>query len=303
MRRTRTLITGLLALTAILALLLGVPAMLVHLADNPIPHQLPDWSQVWTRWVAGPADGSNWMPVLQIVGWRAWAVCAASIVLETIAQLRHVRPPRIPIAGHTVAAVLALATITATSTGAATNAVAHETGVTHVGTGTVATATHTPTAPRTATGHPGTSTTLPTTQTVTRQVPLQITVNQGDSLWKIATEQLGDGAAYPQLYAAISGATQPHGQHLSNPDIIQPGWRLTVPGKTTTITETVAGPAPAATTHADSALPTPGPQIAPVNPSPVPAPGTASPGAPGGGGAAASAGGAHSKPAPGRISR
>lgn len=285
--RGRTLINGLLALAAILVLLVAVPVLLVHFAGSPIPDQMPNWSQTWTRWVAGPADGSNWIPVLQVVGWLAWAVSAVSIVLETVAQLRHVRPPRIPIAGHTVAAVLALATLTATSTAGAGRAVALQNTVTHDGVGTVATAPHTPT-------QGSSTTTTPKTHTLTRQVPLQVTVDKGDSLWKIAGEQLGDGAAYPQLYQANRGTTQPDGRHLSDPDHIQPGWHLSVPGKTTTITTTVPDPTPPSPTHADSALPAQatnpaqGTQTAPVTPSPVPAPGTASPGAPGGGGAPAS---------------
>ncbi|MBE1877546.1 LysM peptidoglycan-binding domain-containing protein [Myceligenerans pegani] len=56
-----------------------------------------------------------------------------------------------------------------------------------------------------------------------------VTVQRGDTLWGIAEEELGDGAKYPELYEASRSTTQPDGRRLTDPDLIYPGWQVTVP--------------------------------------------------------------------------
>ncbi|MGH3975674.1 MAG: LysM peptidoglycan-binding domain-containing protein, partial [Pseudonocardiaceae bacterium] len=56
-------------------------------------------------------------------------------------------------------------------------------------------------------------------------------VEPGDTLSAIAAEELGDANAYPKLFDASKGTVQPGGQHLTDPDLIQPGWTVTIPGK------------------------------------------------------------------------
>ncbi|MBO0608277.1 LysM peptidoglycan-binding domain-containing protein [Myceligenerans salitolerans] len=58
----------------------------------------------------------------------------------------------------------------------------------------------------------------------------EVTVERGDTLWEIAEEELGDGTRYPDLYEASRSTTQPDGRKLTDPDLIYPGWRVTVPG-------------------------------------------------------------------------
>ncbi|WP_137122964.1 LysM peptidoglycan-binding domain-containing protein [Segeticoccus rhizosphaerae] len=57
-----------------------------------------------------------------------------------------------------------------------------------------------------------------------------VTVQRGDTLWQIAQDELGDATRYPQIAAASRDTTQPGGAHLSDPDVIDVGWRLTIPG-------------------------------------------------------------------------
>ncbi|MGW6357935.1 LysM peptidoglycan-binding domain-containing protein [Streptomyces sp. NPDC055092] len=58
-------------------------------------------------------------------------------------------------------------------------------------------------------------------------------VAAGDSLSGIAQQETGDGANWPQLYEASRGA-QPHGlPRITNPDLIRPGQRITIPAATT----------------------------------------------------------------------
>lgn len=62
------------------------------------------------------------------------------------------------------------------------------------------------------------------------QPPRTVVVEPGDTLWQIAQDTLGDGDSYPQI-AAASTQLQPDGDRLSDPNLIRPGWQLTVPGQ------------------------------------------------------------------------
>jgi nucleoid-associated protein YgaU len=58
-----------------------------------------------------------------------------------------------------------------------------------------------------------------------------VTVEAGDSLSEIAAEELHDGSKWPQLFEASQGAAQPDGlPKITDPDVIYPGQRVTVPG-------------------------------------------------------------------------
>jgi LysM repeat protein len=64
-----------------------------------------------------------------------------------------------------------------------------------------------------------------------------VTVHRGDTLSSIAEDELGSANDYPQLFAANQGRAEPGGARLTDPDLIRPGWELSVPG-----TGSAAGP-------------------------------------------------------------
>lgn len=61
----------------------------------------------------------------------------------------------------------------------------------------------------------------------------QYGVQPGDTLSEIAQEQLGDADRWPEIYQASTGITQPGGVQLTDPDVIDIGWKLNIPGAET----------------------------------------------------------------------
>jgi nucleoid-associated protein YgaU len=59
---------------------------------------------------------------------------------------------------------------------------------------------------------------------------VEVVVEPGDTLWGIAEEELGDGTKYPEVFEASRDTEQPGGDRLTDPDLIYPGWTVTVPG-------------------------------------------------------------------------
>ncbi|MDF1605883.1 LysM peptidoglycan-binding domain-containing protein [Nocardioides sp. YIM 152315] len=58
-------------------------------------------------------------------------------------------------------------------------------------------------------------------------------VQPGDTLSQIAEAELGDSDAYPAIFSASHDTAQPEGGRLTDPDLILPGWELTIPGTET----------------------------------------------------------------------
>ncbi|WP_404388836.1 LysM peptidoglycan-binding domain-containing protein [Humibacillus xanthopallidus] len=74
---------------------------------------------------------------------------------------------------------------------------------------------------------PGTVLVIP--RATTTDAAHAVTVEPGDTLSQIAQEQLGAAGRYPEIFEASKDTRQPGGARLSDADLIQPGWTLTVP--------------------------------------------------------------------------
>jgi LysM repeat protein len=81
---------------------------------------------------------------------------------------------------------------------------------------------------------PGTILQLPTSIPIDRDRRGQtVIVKRGDTLSGIAEDQLGDADRYPDIFKASKAITQPGNRHLTDPDLIDIGWTLKIPGPTT----------------------------------------------------------------------
>ena len=107
-----------------------------------------------------------------------------------------------------------------------------------------------------------------------------VVVQSGDTLTSLAAEHLGDAQRYPEIAAASASTTQPGGVRLSNPDVIDVGWTLTIPAQASAPTAdqdqgapsqnapAPSPPPPAQTPTATPGAPEPEAEITPAPPAP-----------------------------------
>lgn len=216
---TRQRLTGIFALLGLGAVMIGMPWLLVAAAtDVTVRFDLTSPDGLWAA-LTNPDDGTLALWLFIIMGAIAWATLMIAILVEIVSRLRHLPVPRLR--GLAVPQLVAHALITAvvaavltTNSGSAALPAAAVPGAVPVDTGGGATASSAAPAanPRPA----GNSTHT-------------YVVKKGDTLWDIADDKLGDPRDYPKIFKASRHTVQPGGRHLVDPDLIYPGWRLTLP--------------------------------------------------------------------------
>lgn len=227
----------------LLALIAGVPAVLVTVSRWPIPHQLPSWEQVGQA-LLRPDDGTLLVTVLLAIAWIAWALFTISVAAELPAVLRGRRSRRIPglrhvqgLAAQLVASALVLLpSVTTSSTALAAPPP------------TIAATAALP-LPAAACGlAEATATTAPPALRATDEPARPVYVVRGphdgrrDTLWTIAADHLGDPLRWHEIADLNLNKPQPDGGRLTDPHWIRPGWRLLMPADATGL---AASPAPA----------------------------------------------------------
>ena len=220
----RRRLLGLVALLAILGIIIGLPTVLLAVGANPFTGGLPTFEAIKTA-LTSPDDGTLAVALIKLVAWASWGFLTLSILLEVLARLRGVRAPRLPglrlpqnaARGLVGTAIMLFVAIPAA--GVANAAPAAPVAAT-------ASVTTTAVSAAPAAAETQTQTTAPT-GTTTQETPapatVKHTVKQGETLWSIASDHLGDGHRYKEI-ADLNRST------LGNqPGFIKAGWVLDVP--------------------------------------------------------------------------
>ena len=221
---------GLGALVVLTILVAGVPGALWAIDGSPLPSTMPGAADVWAT-VTSPDDGTFFLDVLIFAGWLGWTTFAVSVLVEIPAALRGVRAPALPGLATQQRTVAALVTAVAAIVPASQVAVA-ETGPLSA---PAQQGPWQPAPPVTSdlldrgseTSAPDPS--APESAAPESAPPQTHEVVAGDTLWDVADRYLGHPHRYTEIYSASTDTVQSDGRRLTDPDLILPGWVLTMP--------------------------------------------------------------------------
>ncbi|MFB8177686.1 BTAD domain-containing putative transcriptional regulator [Streptomyces sp. NPDC055966] len=242
---------GTLAVT--LTLLAAMPYILWRAAGLPWPEHVSSLSEFEQR-LMQPVSDPMVIDVLALVGWVCWATFAYTAVRETVWYATHL--PQLLRDRHThhehLAALSVKGSLAALCIGTLVVALiglcrpqtltGQQPSPREARPHTVATAPLLPSQ----TLHPAAALVAETTPiqkteaapTPARAAPpgetetvrhIEYTVIEGDTLWDIAHAHMGDGLTWPRIYALNKHRVQSDGARLTDPDLIRPGWHLTIP--------------------------------------------------------------------------
>lgn len=76
---------------------------------------------------------------------------------------------------------------------------------------------------------PGTVLRVPDIRPAATERGSEYVVREGDTLWDIATRELGDPHRFREIFDLSQDTVQPDGSRLTDADLIKPGWALTLP--------------------------------------------------------------------------
>ncbi|WP_297745722.1 LysM peptidoglycan-binding domain-containing protein [uncultured Tessaracoccus sp.] len=183
------------SLALLVGVLVGVP-MLLFASTNPSGLLEVDWARALMR----PDDGRIVLELLGLIGWLAWGVLAATIIVEVVAVVTRrridVRLPGTqwlrPAVTALVAAVL-LAPVGAASAAPPDTPAPHATA--HVPQGDPSAASSRDTSPDDA------------PPAATTRTGREYVVQPGDELWTLAKQQLGSGERWRDILAVNPGLT------------------------------------------------------------------------------------------------
>lgn len=232
-------LAGLAATLTLVAVVAGLPAVLLAIGADPLPNKVPTWDAIQNA-LASPDDGTLFLNAIAVIAWIAWAFMAISVLVEILAALRGVRTPQLPAlpglrlsqgAARSLVATAALLFIAAPAllqpgspgtTGAsavepsaATHASTTQSLPDHLSTDARGPATdRSDRSGRHAAHHAGNQ---------HRPATRSHTVGPGETLWSIARTHLGDGARYLEIVELNRDLLG------KDPGFLEIGWVLQVP--------------------------------------------------------------------------
>ena len=252
-----------LAALALAGLLVGLPVALAALAGWPLPTRLPTLHQLADALSGSSISDATLIKAIAFVCWLAWAQLVLCVLVEVHAWVRGHAAVRLPLGGllQPLARQLVLTAVMLLPSVRPTAAVPMP--IRSVATVGVPTAeAHNP-----VTTGPGATTTAGPSDAVP-QVPAvpapTCVVRARDSLWRLAERHLGTGYRWREILKLNEGVRQADGRSLRDPDVIRPGWVLTLPPDAVGVSQPVPEAASAPT-------PTPSVPSAPTQAGPLPA--------------------------------
>jgi DNA-binding SARP family transcriptional activator len=251
---------ALVAAGVLVGLVAVLPWALWHYIGWPLPDHVPTPAEMQAV-LSGPLTTPLLLHLLACLCWITWATFVIDVARCVLAAARGLRWPELPTRGpvHAVAAIL-IAGIVVSLLGNRSPSISTA-GITEAisGHGQVVVTTTLRTIP-------AASVTQDAGSVVVRAPENGI----HDSLSRIAQRTLGAAGRWPEIFALNKGKPQPYGGRFTNPNLIFPGQRLTVPSSISAATGTDQRAAP--TTMPPPAPPTPSPTTSPsVRPNAAPA--------------------------------
>ena len=96
--RIRHVLTGLAAIVALAAIIIGLPAALYRYGGWPLPRHLASWHQL-AAILSGRDDGRILLVVVRDCSWLAWLLFSVSVLAEARAAIRGERGLRLSLGG------------------------------------------------------------------------------------------------------------------------------------------------------------------------------------------------------------
>ncbi|OIK01065.1 transcriptional regulator [Streptomyces sp. MUSC 14] len=258
---------GTLAVT--LALLAGMPYVLWRATGLPWPEHVTSFSEFGQR-LAQPVSDPLMIELLAVVGWVCWAAFACTVVRETIwytthlpqllrdRHVHHEHVAALSVKGSLAALCIGTLVVALIGLCRPQTASAQQPSLGEARPYTAATAPLTPApvqqpvpvsragpAPAPTTTAPPAPARFAATGGTVPARHFEYTVIEGDTLWDIARTHLGDALKWPRIYALNKDRVQHGGARLTDPDLVLPGWRLTIPVNRTATAPPTPAPAPA----------------------------------------------------------
>lgn len=213
MRRPRAVLRALTALLILVALVVGLPALLAMTVGNPLDS--------WPDLRAGDLSDTVLIAVLAGIAYLAWAQFALAVLTELAsAVMRRRRPIRVVgvfaaqqrLAHTLVVALFAVGPLLTPQPSAHATPAA-------LSTPTVAS------APATIT--PAVAAAQPAGQQATR--PYVVTEDGPSTYWALAAEHLGAGERWGEIWDLNRGRRQADGHVMTDPGLLRLGWTVLLP--------------------------------------------------------------------------
>ena len=229
--RLREVVRGLAATAVLLVLVVGPPLLLSATVGWPLPQEVPSWSEVGDALGGSTVSDSALLKALACACWFMWFLVVASIVEELAAWIRGRSARRLP-AGGALQPVIRQLVMAATLLLAAAKSTAAPTALPS----TVPANVVIDAAP----------VQQPALDEIAQLALPHCLVQPRDSLWKLAEDHLGDGMRWRELWELNRDRAQVDGRVFKDPNLIHPGWKLTMPADAVGLGPAVPEPPPVA---------------------------------------------------------